>query len=330
MKRKLVLLAKILVSVLLLWFLTHTSKLDFGLLTHLLYSPGLLSLTIILYFIVIGISSWRWYKLNCVQGIQLTYKRTILPTYLGVAFNNLLPGGVGGDFFRYYFVNKNIPTKRSVVMMSILFDRMTGLIGIFIAVVLCSLFNFNYFHENNITLYFLVLSLVLSSGVVFLFILEKYLPQKTWLRDWLAQFHAKKWCKPLVSLLEALHVYRNSTKTLIECLAASVLIQILIAGTCMLIANIMHFPALSFADYMMAIAFTQIANLIPIAPGGFGVGEIAFANVLILLNPSQPATYATIFLAYRLIGLLLYLPGVVIVIPKRSLLRDPSTKNVSG
>jgi uncharacterized protein (TIRG00374 family) len=315
MNKKIVISIKIIISGLLLWFLAHTSKLDFSLLTHLIYSPVWLLSTVIIYCIAIAISSWRWYKLNNAQGIRLHYLQTILPTYLGIAFNNLLPGGVGGDFFRYYFINKHIPTKKSVVMLSIFCDRITGLMGIFIAVALFSLLNIKYFHENNMTLYFLFLSLILSCSLIVLYAVSKYLPKQMGISHWLNKtFGHRLWIKPLLSLLDAIRIYRNSSTTIIECLAASVAIQILIAITCMMIAHMMNFAPLPLSDYIMAIAITQIVNLIPIAPGGFGMGEIAFANVLLLLNPGTSASYATIFLAYRLIGLLTYLPGISVFV----------------
>lgn len=313
MNRKLIIFFKVLCSSLLLWFLVHTSKLDFTLLTHVFYSPLLLCFTIILYFSVIAIGTWRWHKLNRIQGIPLNYTQTFLPTYLGVAFNNLLPGGVGGDFFRYYFINKNAPTKRSVVMLSVFLDRVTGLLGIFLAVGFFSLFNIKYFSSNPVTHYFLMLSLAISCGILFFCSSVNYLPENIGISRWFKS-------SALLSLFEALNIYRKSPKTMLECLFTSVIIQIIIALTCMLIARMMHFPALSMSDYIMAIAFTQIANLIPIAPGGFGIGEMAFANILMLLNPDTNAMYATIFLAYRLIGIFTYLPGLsVFVLEKHHL-----------
>jgi len=317
MSQKILITIKLSLSILLLWFLAHTSKLDFSLLTQLLYSPLLLLSTIVLCFIAIGISSWRWYKLNTAQGIRLTYSQTILPTYLGIAFNNLLPGGVGGDFFRYYFINKHISAKKSVIMLSILCDRITGLMGIFIAVALFSVMHINDYQTNHLTLYFLLFSLAFSASIVVFAIIVRHLPQQIRISHWLNHtFGHRRWIKPVLSLLDAMRVYRQR-KVMLECLIASVIIQLFIAITCMLIAYIMHFPPLSLSDYIMALAITQIVNLIPIAPGGFGIGEIAFANVLLLLNPGIPASYATIFLAYRLIGLLTYLPGISVFIFER-------------
>jgi uncharacterized protein (TIRG00374 family) len=315
MNRKIIISIKIFISIALLWFLIRSAKLDFSLLPDLIFSPATLFFTIILYFIIVAISSWRWHQLNTAQGIQLSYSRTILPTYLGIAFNNILPGGVGGDFFRFYFLNKHIPTKKSVVMLSILLDRITGLLGIFITVGMIAAFNLRNFSDQKITLYFIFTSLALCTSLILLYFISKLLPQKMGVSNWLSNKFGEKRCpKSLLSLLEGIHVYRNSKKILIGCLTASVVIQILIATTCMLIAKMMHFPSISFSDYIIAIALTQIVNLAPIAPGGFGIGEIAFANTLALLNPGIGSTYATIFLAYRIIGFVTYLPGISVFI----------------
>lgn len=320
--KSLITVAKLLVSLLLLWFLARTSKLDFSLLPHLLYSPGWLLITLSLYGVIVALSAWRWHQLNKVQHIPLSYSRTVLPTYLGIAFNNLLPGGVGGDFFRFYFLNKRAAAKKSVVMLSVLVDRITGLTGIFIAVCLTAAFHLSAYTQQAVTMDFTWVCLAICVVIVALYFASSLLPSTVGLSLWLTRrFAGKTWLPSVLSLLEAIRIYRNAKMVIANCLATSVLIQGLIAVTCLLIAKMMHFPAISFIDYIMAIAVTQIVNLIPIAPGGFGVGEIAFANILTLLNPGVSATYATIFLAYRIIGILVYLPGVGVFIFDRHLLK---------
>jgi uncharacterized membrane protein YbhN (UPF0104 family) len=88
-----------------------------------------------------------------------------------------------------------------------------------------------------------------------------------------------------------------------------------------LIAKMLKFPSLPFFDFILAIAIAQIVSLIPIAPGGFGIGEVAFANVMTLLNANITGPYATIFLAYRIINILPYLPGIMLFSFDKNLLK---------
>jgi uncharacterized protein (TIRG00374 family) len=312
---------KILTSILVLWFLTHTSKLDFSLLLKLFYSPYLLLLTISIYYSGVFISAWRWYILNKTQNLPLSLSQTVLPTYIGIAFNNLFPGSIGGDFYRGYFVCKKIPDKRSAGLLAILLDRITGLMGIFIAVCVSTALHFNSIKSNAATFYFVVFCIALCSGILLLYFLSSTLPAQLGISKWLDTHHGhRKGIKTIMSLLDAVRVYRNSKLAISKCLFISFMVQIFIALNCYLIAKMMHFPEISFYHYILAIAITQLVNLIPLTPGGFGLGEAAFANVLSFLNPFTAASYATIFLGYRLLGILLYLPAVVIFIFDRQLL----------
>jgi uncharacterized protein (TIRG00374 family) len=327
MKRIFIVSLKIAISILILWFLTRTSKLDFGLLINLVYSPYLLLAAIAMYLSGVLISAWRWYLLNKAQKIPLSLSHTLLPTYLGIAFNNILPGSVGGDFFRCYFLFKKIPDKRSAGMLAILFDRLTGLMGIFIAVCVAVILNFNLFESQASTFYFSAFCILLCLAAVIIYFASSLLPQQIGISAWLhRRFGEKKWITSVLSLLEAIRIYRNSKFTIVKCLFASFTVQVFIALICLLIARMMHFPEISFFNYILAIAVTQIVNLIPVTPGGFGIGEAAFANVLTLLNPGISASYATIFLAYRILGILVYIPGIAVFIFDTQLLKPLKEK----
>jgi glycosyltransferase 2 family protein len=145
-----------------------------------------------------------------------------------------------------------------------------------------------------------------------LFVIFMILPPKMGLsRLFKERFPHNHLIKVLISFFEALYLYRNAKLAIFKCLAISIFTQILMVAAVSIIANIMNFQSIPFIDYATAMGITQIVNLIPVAPGGFGVGELAFAKVLMILNPGMGGAFATVFLAYRLISILAYLPGVI-------------------
>lgn len=304
---------KLTLSIVLLWVLVYTSKLNFSLLVDLLYSPFSLMIILSLYILNICIGTWRWHRLNHAQMIRLSFVRTLLPAYLGIAFNNLLPGGVGGDFYRFYLLNKHTQAKKSAVMMSILFDRLTGLMGIFIVTGFAALLQLNSASNSSFVQLIMLTCLLICCGTALIFIVSKLLPLGLTTQIY-KSITQTKWLNPFLPLLSAIRIYSRSKWVIVECLILSVIIQVIIACTCMVIANMMHFPSIPLSHYVIAASITLIVNLIPITPGGFGVGEMAFANILTLLNPGISSTFATIFLAYRVIGLVTYLPGVSLFI----------------
>lgn len=315
--RKLLLFgAKLLISVIVIWFLTRTAQLKFDLLADAFHRPLLLTLVVILFLAMIVVSAWRWSILNAAQGIHLGFLHTVMLTYSGVAFNNVLPGAVGGDFVRLHYLFKKIPDKKSSAVFAVFFDRIIGLIGIFVPIFFIAMIEMNYFKQQQVLFYWLVVCSVFCIGGLTALTMLAVFSQRMKFSVWLSQrFPDNRWIKPIIALFDTVGLYRNAKLAILKGLMISVLMQLLMVVAILVIAKMMNFPAIPFAYYLIAMGVTQIVNLIPVAPGGFGVGEMAFAKVLILLNPGVGAAFATIFLAYRLISMLTYLPGVISYIP---------------
>jgi uncharacterized protein (TIRG00374 family) len=72
----------------------------------------------------------RWCMLMRVQSIDIGYWSAVRLHFLGLFYNNCLPGSVGGDVLRAWYVTKH--TERKVeAALSVFVDRIVGLVGIF-------------------------------------------------------------------------------------------------------------------------------------------------------------------------------------------------------
>lgn len=311
-KRMSIFFLKILFSILVIAFLIHTSQLKITSLTKLLNNPWWLMSTILLFLLMIVVNTYRWYRLNIAQNIQFSFFKTFLVTYLATGLNSVLPGNVGGDIVRAYYLFQQMPQQKSRILLSVFFDRVIGLMAIFTLLCFIALFQLSLFHQDTHLFYIFLVCTGFSFGGLLVFILSLLLPQKVGVSAWLQKNYLHKaWAKSLISFLEAVRIYRNSKKIILECFLASIVIQILMVITTIIIAHMMNFPSISSVDYMIAIGITQIANLIPATPGGLGLGEAAFSKIIMLLNPAIFAPFATIFIAYRLISVLVYLPAIL-------------------
>ena len=309
MKTSILFLIKTCIVFLVLWFLITSSQLKLNLLTTFFQHPGMAGIIILLFFAMVLTCAWRWWHLNRVQDISVPFQKTIMPTYLGVALNSLLPGSDGGDFARLFYLFKKFPEQKSSVALSILFDRLTGLMGIFLVVLVVALFHLS---QDKTMFYFSLSCIAVCLSGLSLFFAALLLPEPVRMRAWLVKrFFDKNWLQVLLSVLNAIHIYRKSLWVIIQCLLASVVIQVFIAITMLIINHMMGLPPVSLLRLAIAAAIAQIANLLPLTPGGLGVGEVAFANVLLFLNPLINAPYATVFLSFRLISLVSYLPAVL-------------------
>ena len=305
---------KLCITIVIFWLLFRHSQLQLPLL-ETLYRHPLLSFSVMaLCGLMVVIHTWRWYRLNSVQGISLSFTRTIIPTYLGIAFNTVLPGSVGGDFVRLHFILKKFPTQKSAAVLSILVDRINGLMGI-LAIACCAAPFYVEMYRHNDAIYYclLICAGLCLTGILGFIILVAALSEKTGFSDKINRYFSQtRFANIASSLLVAIHTYRNAKLIIFESLLTSILTQLILLGTILIIGKMMGLPALSPLDYLIALVIAQIANLIPLTPGGIGVGEAAFANTLLLLNPGATAAYATAFLALRILSTTSYMPGVLL------------------
>ncbi len=326
MKEIVFLILKATFAVGLLLLLMRHSLLQADLINNCLQKPLLALLVIGIFILMVLLNTWRWYRLNHAQKINMSFRHTIMPTYIGIAFNNILPGSVGGDFVRLYAVLKKINCSKSKVILSVFCDRLLGLMGIFCMIGLMAVCQINLFNSHHALHHLCFAGLVLSSGCIGFLLIPASTLDRILARmgegAWLSQRNTEKfWVKTVLSLLEAVHIYCRKKLVILESIIISVMIQALMVGATMLIAYILQLPSITIVSYAIALAMTQLVNLIPIAPGGLGVGEIAFANSVLLLNPGVIAPFATVFLCYRLFGIISYLPAIFYYLINFKLLR---------
>lgn len=312
-RKTLLLMAKMALTFAIFWLLYHHSQLQFRLLYTFLDHPGPMLLVVGLCLLMVVFHAWRWYRLNSAQRINLPLRQTLLPAYIAIAFNNVLPGSIGGDFFRLYFVLKKFPTQKSNAVMAIFVDRVTGLLGILVLACIAAPFYLDTFRHNTTLFTLLVvsysvcaISLVGFIGIIFL------LSERAGLADHIEKaLQKRRYAGHFLAILEAVHIYRNAKWVLCESLLMSMATQMLLLIAVWQISLVMGLPTLSAGIYILALVIGQIANLVPLTPGGLGVGEAAFGNIVFLLSGGISA-YATVFFGLRLLSTLSYLPGVFI------------------
>lgn len=308
---------KIGIAIGLLWLLVHSSQIKMNLLVSLVQQPLLFSEVVLLFLIMILMGAWRWYILNSAQDIHLGFYKSVFATYAGAACNNLLPSAVGGDVVRLFYAFKQAPQKKSEALLTLFSDRVLGFLAVFVAICFVGLAHIHNMSQQPRVFYLFLSCAAFCISILAGFVLCVWLSNRFQISALLnKRIGHRPWSASIISFFETLSIFRIEKMIIIKGLIISLAIQFLMAVAIMLISSIMGLPAISFTDFMIAMGITQIVNLIPLTPGGVGVGEIAFANILLILNPGVTAAYATVFFAYRLISMLTYLPGVLCFIPR--------------
>ncbi|MCJ7693411.1 MAG: flippase-like domain-containing protein, partial [Sedimentisphaerales bacterium] len=68
----------------------------------------------------------RWWILTKTQAIVISFSAAVRLQFLGLFYNNFLPGSVGGDLIRAWYVTKHTEKKFEAVL-SVFVDRVIGL-----------------------------------------------------------------------------------------------------------------------------------------------------------------------------------------------------------
>jgi len=131
MKKKLISAAQALVTIgLLVWIFRDpvknaemaeaVSRAKWGWLLPGLASVGLACL----------LQTQRWFLLLRVQGVGMSWLRTLKIYMVGMFFNLFLLGSTGGDVVKIYYAMQEAKTRKEAALLSVLVDRIMGLLGL--------------------------------------------------------------------------------------------------------------------------------------------------------------------------------------------------------
>ena len=122
----------------------------------------------ICYSAVEALATVRWQILLRIQGISISWLRAGAIVMIGLFFNQFLPGGVGGDAMRLYFIFKQAPGKKIGGTLSVVMDRLFGLLTILFLAGVSFALRFRWLTSSGTSLHIEYIALVLLGvGVAF-------------------------------------------------------------------------------------------------------------------------------------------------------------------
>lgn len=256
-----------------------------------------------------------WYLLGA-QSMPVSLWEAIKQTFLGQFFNQVVPGTVGGDLVKAWYISRQ--TGRTAATIVTLFvDRLMGLVelalmsAVMLAVVLCT----GRETVEAMRLPLIAVAVVVGfAGLVLLFILSGrfrrlFHLQKIWGRLSIAHhFEAAG---------QSVTVFRERPVVLVVALLITVVAHVFFIGGAVMIglALRMETPVLQYFVYVPLI---YTLGAVPVTPGGVGLVERLYLEFF-----SSPAvgasTVVTLAMLARVLPALWGLPGLLVAIraPKR-------------
>lgn len=153
---------KILVSTALIYFIF--TKIDFEEVLAILQKANPYYLLLAAIFLVISkiIASYRLNLYFHQLNVRLTQQSNLKLYLLGMFYNLFLPGGIGGDAYKGYVIQKKFPVTTKRVVSALFLDRLSGLLLIFLySCLFAILLNNEYLAKYRIAIFILALASIL-------------------------------------------------------------------------------------------------------------------------------------------------------------------------
>ena len=117
---------KLLVSGGLLYYLFQSSDVEAFAGVFATASPSLFGLAVLIFVISNALGAFQWYLLLGAQELHISFRQAIVFYWIGVFFNNVLLGNIGGDALRIYDVRRLTGQVSGGVAATVM-DRFIGL-----------------------------------------------------------------------------------------------------------------------------------------------------------------------------------------------------------
>ncbi len=301
---------KMAVAVCILWLLFHFNRIDVTILTSLTETWPWILTAFLLTIPPFAIVSYRFKVILASQGIDVPFRKALRWTMVGSFFDLAMPSSNGGDLIKAGYVVSHVGEGlRTRAVMSVAFDRVIGLLGLFLLAAIVGILGWSFLAKLPESRFLLGLSLTGSVGPLAAFRIagSRRLYNNPRLNNWLL---SKSWGPRLKNMIGAFNVLREHPKFLITALGLSILNHVFWCTALLFIAISVGnsvAPVEGFIVFPLAI----FGGVFGVA-GGFGAGTAAFdfllSNLLLIQNGALIGLLFQVLSALsRLLGLPFYL-----------------------
>jgi glycosyltransferase 2 family protein len=258
----------------------------------------------------------RWWLLLRTQGIHINIWAAIRLHFLGLFYNNAMPGSVGGDLIRAWYVTKHTDKKFAAVL-SIFVDRFIGLLSSLMMAGFCY---FVLLRGVNLGAGQKAASGILKWGLIAVVILVCLVAVVPAGRKLLAKayqhgvtFAEKFWTAAVL--------YGSKPLTLLAAFGLTFILQSMVITGFWLIGRQIGIEA-SVKYYFVFFPLTWGLGAIPVSVGGAGIVEGGLAVLFVEIAHVEKVPALAIALCQRAVWIVAALPGAWIHWTGRHLPKD--------
>jgi uncharacterized protein (TIRG00374 family) len=321
MKKWLVPLLKAGIAIAAIYYVIHTKKITAEPFIQLWSTPWLTFFVFGATLLAIVINNYRWLLLLRGQAIVSSVSQTLPLTFIGLFFNLAMPGSVGGDVVKAYYIAQDQPGTKLKAATSVLMDRIVGLYAMAIIAVVAVFFNseriFQVAQLRILALF--VIALVVGFTVFFILGFSSTIRGHALTDRFLNSIYGGKL---IMRVYDAVHAFKNGKKQFAWGICLSILVQSMTILSFFIIARVLHFEQVSPQELLASLFFViplgLIATAVPLSPGGVGVGQVVFLKLFIWYGGVDPKVGPTLITIYQVVQSALSLIGAALYFMRKS------------
>ncbi len=260
-------------------------------------------------------ASWRWFLLLRHIRVHMPFLTVLRLALIGLFFNLLVPGGVGGDVIKMVYLRRESADRYPQALLTVLLDRLMGLAGLLVVSIVAVGLNTAMIAGGPKELRGLLAVVALASlaGLLggLLFFLWPWISR--WGSRWSGSLHARL---PLgvrmviAKTTDALDLLRAEPLKLLGLLLLSIIGHLTSTAGMYLVARATSFGAfeLPFAPCLLATQLSNLVAAVPLTPGGLGGRDLVMSLLLRAAGAPQqlagavPVLVTMLLVAWSLIG----------------------------
>jgi uncharacterized protein (TIRG00374 family) len=245
----------------------------------------------------------RWWLLLRTQGVHINILAAVRLHFLGLFYNNCIPGSVGGDLVRAWYVTKHTD-RRFEAALSVFVDRFVGLMGSLIMAGFCwfvlmrDVKLVQLGQRGGIVLIWAVIVIAAAVGLVAVLPAGRKLLAKAW--EHAVRLAGKFWTAAVL--------YGRHPLTVLAALGLTLLLQGMVITGFWLIGKRIGVEV-SAKYYFVFFPLTWALGAIPVSVGGAGVVEGGLVGLFAEIAKVAPEQALAIALMQRAVWVLAALPG---------------------
>jgi glycosyltransferase 2 family protein len=234
------------------------------------------------------LSAYQWRGLLRATHLQVDLVDLVKLYLVGIAFNHVLPTGLGGDAIKVLYVGYR-ENERARSAGALLLCRITGFLAMLLIVVPAL---FVWHAQLNATLclwlclLIILIGCVIACAFLLLFLLPRFTGSSMQRSLWLA------WLNPLH---KALRKQLWSPSALLRAIACGLAFWCVAILNCYCYASALGL-AIPFYFFLIVVPFAALVSFLPVSLNGFGLRENAFVFALATIHISSAHAFLLVLL----------------------------------